>query len=147
MKKLICFSIISFCLVGIIGCKVRGINSSNSKTYQNADFSPYCQELVEKIILPHWHFDRDTKLYNGSKEYWEQAILWNQYCFIGKSKSQIESVFGKPSKEWKYKKSGGTGTYYSIDNDGKTPAWNINFIYGSDEKVSRITDIMAISDE
>ncbi|MBK8565652.1 MAG: hypothetical protein IPN76_20475 [Saprospiraceae bacterium] len=147
MKILICLSITFFFLMSIVGCKVCGTSSSNSKKYQNADFSPYCQELVEKIILPHWHIDRETKLYNGSKEYWEQAILWNQYCFIGRSKSQIESVFGNPTKEWKYRKSGGMGTYYSINNDGKSPPWNINFIYGSDERVSRITDIMSVSDE
>lgn len=145
MRKLVSTTIV-ICTLLQINCSTRKASIEKEKSYDHTGISLYCKELVEKIILPNWHFDESKQIYTGSKEFWEQAIFWNQYCFIGRGKSQIESILGKPTKEWTFK-DGNTGVFYSLDNNNKTPPWHIQVNYDNNLKVISFSETMTFKDE
>ncbi len=82
----------------------------------------------------------------GTKKYWERAIIANQFCFKGKSKEYMETILGKPNKEWKFK-NGSTGVKYSICSDSRyDPEWHIQINYDKRLRVMNITDIVTFID-
>lgn len=144
MKKLI-LSTVVLCTFLHMNCSTKKASVGNNSSYDKTGVSPYCQELIEKIILPNWKYDESKQVFIGEKKFWEQAIFWNQHCFMNRPKSQIETILGKPSKEWKFK-DGNTGVFYSLDDNTNVPTWHIQINYNKDLLVMGFTESVTFRD-
>ena len=126
MKKIV------FILMLFLSCK------SSHTHISKFSIENYCNDWFEEVIRKNWlkngklrvFHDKlpEIRCYEGTKIYWEQAIIWNKICLIGKSKSYIESYLGQPSSEWKYEDES-IGVRYSISDSEEYPVWHIQIIY------------------
>ncbi len=144
MRKQILLTTVLYTLLQV-SCSTKKAGIENDWSYDRTGVSPYCQELIEKIILPNWKFDESKQVFIGEKKFWEQAIFWNQHCFINRPKSQIESILGKPTKEWKFK-DGNTGVFYSLDDNTNRPTWHIQINYDKNLLVIGLTESTTFRD-
>lgn len=123
----------------------------NNLTVKGMD---YCEDWLNAIVKQTWKEDEEgqyvrgdtIRCFTGSKKYWEQAIISNQFCFKGKPKTYIESILGTPNEEWKFK-NGNTGVKYSICGDGRYgPEWHLQVNYDTKLYVMNITETVTFID-
>lgn len=137
MKEItiIIISLMSLIMWSCFSQKTRSESSKeNNLAVKGTD---YCEDWLNAIVKPNWKEDGEgqyvrgdtIRCFTGSKKYWEQAIISNQFCFKGKPKAYIESILGIPNEEWKFK-NGSTGVKYSICGKGKHgPEWHLQINY------------------
>lgn len=138
----------TFLFISIISLMYLSCFSQKEALPLTGGGADYCEDLLNLIIKPNWKEDEKGQYYMGdtircfvgTKKYWERAIIANQSCFKGKSKEYMETILGKPNKEWKFK-NGNTGVKYSICSDSRYgPEWHIQINYDKRLRVMNITD-------
>lgn len=101
-------------------------------------FSMDCKQFIKGEVRTKWKLHEGGECYFNDQPFWE-SVLGRQDCFIGKSKTQLESVFGTPSKMYPHKDTAIYGIYYMGDTCATNyPYWYLSFIYDKSEKLIKI---------
>lgn len=119
----------------------------NSEKLECSEGIDFCADWLNSIIKPNWAEDevgriiRGEKIrcFTGSKEYWEYAIIANQFCLLGKPKEYIESILGIPNNQ-RESRSGNIIAKYSICDEKTIPVWHLQINYDKKLNVLNITE-------
>lgn len=107
------------------------------KTKMNLNgFSNDCKTFIKKEIRPNWLLHSSKDCYYNNQPFWE-SVLSQKTCFTGKSKEQVQSIFGEPSNTFKLKQS--WDVYYMGKKCEKNAQYfNLQFHYDENEMLSNI---------
>ena len=101
-------------------------------------FSTDCKSFIKSEIRQNWLLHTSQDCYYENRSFWE-SVITQKACFIGKSKEQIRSIFGKPSNTFKLKQS--WDIYYLGKRCEKNvPYFSLQFHYNEDEMLSNIAN-------
>ncbi|MCB9292155.1 MAG: hypothetical protein H6559_03340 [Lewinellaceae bacterium] len=146
MKRILFIFLLLFLL---LQCDMnKKVVKETSEYEAEADF---CQDFITFFVLQNWkklkveefRIGKNTyKFYVGDKNYWEKAILANQFCFRGKSKEEMEKLLGKPSRISDFRNR----TFYFVGKTQEEATWQLQLNYNDLDILISITDTVMFVD-
>jgi hypothetical protein len=102
-------------------------------------FSKDCKQFIKSEVRTKWKLHESGECYLNDQPFWE-SVLGHQECFMLKSRAQIQSIFGMPSRTHRSKSQ---KALYEIYNMGDSCSsnysyFNLQFIYNDNDSLISI---------
>jgi hypothetical protein len=102
-------------------------------------FSKDCKHFIKGEVRQKWKLHESGECFYDDQPFWE-SVLGKQDCFIGKSKEQIESIFGSPHKINASTNHKSTNCKYYMGKvcEKDYPYFNLQFLYDENNILVKI---------
>jgi hypothetical protein len=102
-------------------------------------FSKDCKQFIIGEVRTKWKLHESGECYFNDQPFWE-SVLGHEECFMLKSRAQIQSIFGIPSRTHRSKSQKAFYEIYSMGDSCSSnfPYFNLQFIYNDNDSLINI---------